>query len=133
MRILPVAPKLDRSGRRSAPWIALLGFVLLTQAVAGMYDSFALEPRLAFQAFQYLGACLALSIWYLQECRLYPHRQEFSGLLWLTAWPLVIPIYLVRTRGWTYLALTTVAAVAASYLGYKLGYPLAWLIYWIGS
>lgn len=86
--------------RIAAPTILLYSFILITQIGNGFYYGYQIEPPGAFTLL-YTPSLLWIMGWWLRT------DTRIRGIAWLydmglflyLAWPLVMPYYLVKSRG----------------------------------
>ncbi len=85
---------------RFAPAICFCVFLLFTQAATGLYLASGVEPSLAFDLLDRVGL-LCLAVWWLNsDSRKHGIKQPYDiGLLLVFAWMLIVPHYLIKTRG----------------------------------
>lgn len=96
-------------------------FVASTQFAVGWYDMLALELPASFALLRTLGYVYVLGYWLTHDSR----QHLFKGIcdlgLWLfIAWPVLLPYYLFKTRGWRAL-LTLLLFGTVFCLAYLLG------------
>ena len=102
-------------------WV--LGFaavILVGQALYTLYDA---QPSTASWLIQVWGLALAVSLWIKSDSRKTRYWPfDRGGMLLFFAWPISVPLYLLRTRGVRGIApaLFVVGLVIAPYIVYIL-------------
>ncbi|MFL6207406.1 MAG: hypothetical protein ACJ74W_01060 [Pyrinomonadaceae bacterium] len=81
--------------------VMLCVFVSSVQFASGWYSMLALELPAPFVLLRALGYVYVLGYWLTHDSR----QRQFKGIcdlgLWLfIAWPVLLPYYLFKTRGW---------------------------------
>jgi hypothetical protein len=134
--LLTEAMRATSSVRARAWQIPSLGFgtllfwLVVYNTIFNIYAGLGLDESPLVFSLAYFAWGVVLSIWYLQECRDHPGRQQFNGLLWLVVWPVAVPMYLVQTQGWKKTLGIVAAVLVATAVGVLLGNLLARLIGW---
>jgi hypothetical protein len=86
--------------RLTSPSALLYIFVILTQIATGIYLASGLEPPALFTLVYVLGFLWVLGWWLRNDSRKRGIRWVFDmGMFLYVAWPLVLPYYLLKTRG----------------------------------
>ena len=84
----------------AAPTVLLYIFVVITQFVGGIYLASDAEPPGLFTLLYVVGFLWIIGWWLLSDSRKRGVRWVFDmGLFLYIAWPLILPVYLVKTRG----------------------------------
>ena len=82
------------------PTLLLYVFVVITQFVSGIYQAREAEPPGAFTLLHIAGFLWIIGWWLVTDSRKRSFRWAFDmGLFLYIAWPLVMPYYLLKTRG----------------------------------
>lgn len=86
--------------RLTSPSAFFYIFVVLTQIATGIYLASGLEPPALFTLVYTLGFIWVVGWWLRNDSRKRGIRWVFDmGLFLYVAWPLVLPYYLLKTRG----------------------------------
>jgi hypothetical protein len=85
---------------KPGPAIALIsGISILHYSIIG-YAGFS--PGVEFEALMNFSLILLLAWWVLEDAKKQNfHRPYELGAFIILAWPVVLPVYLVASRGWT--------------------------------
>jgi hypothetical protein len=82
------------------PTALLYIFLMFTQIVTGIYVASGLEPPALFTAVVFLGFLWITGWWLRTDSRKREFRWVYDmGLFLYVAWPIVLPYYLLKTRG----------------------------------
>jgi len=104
------------------PWIFLAASVLIAQVGAGFYDAHNMEVPGPVFAVNYMAILTAVSLWLERDNRQYRVLWVCDiGFFLCLAWMVVIPYYLVKTRGFTRSGLIMFACAAAYVVAYVIG------------
>ena len=100
----------------TSPTVLLYIFLILTQIATGMYLASGLEPP-AFFTFIYAFGFLWIIGWWLHRdsSRTGVPMAFDMGLFLYVAWPLVLPYYLIKSRGAK--GLLVISGFVAVYIG----------------
>jgi|SRR6266566_4532692 len=83
-----------------SPAPLLYSFVVITQFVLGVYLGAQLEPPGAFTLLHWIVLLWVIGWWLLADSRKRGIASVYDmGFFLYIAWPLVMPYYLVKTRG----------------------------------
>jgi len=97
--------------------------------VAAAYTAVEVEPSSAVTLFLLFGPLLTVLIWLQKHAKRagVPQVLDLGFFLWL-AWPIVIPWYAFKTRGWAgwRLSLGIFTLIGSAYIG---SFTTAWAIY----
>ena len=86
--------------RITAPAVLLYVFVAVTQFVVGFYLAGGVEPPDAFSLLYALGFLWAVGWWLQSDSRERGVGWVLDmGLFLYVAWPVILPYYLLKTRG----------------------------------
>jgi hypothetical protein len=84
----------------TSPTASIYVFVIITQFVSGIYLASELEPPPIFTLLYALGLLWVIGWWLLRDSRKRGVQWAFDmGLFLYIAWPLIMPYYLLKTRG----------------------------------
>lgn len=82
------------------PTLLLYVFVVITQFVNGIYLASEVEPPGAFTLLYLVGFFWIIGWWLVTDSRKRGFKWPFDlGLFLYIAWPLLMPYYLLKTRG----------------------------------
>ena len=82
------------------PTVLLYIFLTFVQIVSGVYAASGLEAPPLFTAVGFLGSLWLIGWWLQTDSRKREFRWAYDlGLLLFVAWPIVLPYYLLKTRG----------------------------------
>ena len=83
----------------SSTALTVLGFIFVTEIVKGIYAAQNMEPPGGFVLLQYVVLVCLIGNWLRKDSRIYQVRWLFDmGFFLYLAWPLIVPIYLFKTR-----------------------------------
>jgi hypothetical protein len=86
----------------SLPLIFFIGFMLISQVANGMYVGLEKDPSGGFRLLQHLVLFSLAGDWLLKDTRHHHVDWVFDmGFFLFIAWPLILPFYLFKTRGFT--------------------------------
>lgn len=86
--------------RIASPTVLLYSFVLITQFADGLYLGRQIEPPGVFILVRWVGLLWLMGWWLRTDSRKRTVASVYDiGLFLYIAWPLVMPYYLVKTRG----------------------------------
>ena len=84
----------------SAPTVLLCAFVIISQVANGLYLSSEIEPPPIFTFLRVLMFLWIIGWWLQRDSRKYNFNWVLDlGLFLYVAWPIIMPYYLLRTRG----------------------------------
>lgn len=84
----------------ASPTVLLYIFVVITQFVSGIYFASHAEPPGFFTLLYVVGFLWIIGWWLLSDSRKRGVKWAFDmGLFLYIAWPLIMPFYLLKTRG----------------------------------
>jgi hypothetical protein len=113
--------------RISSPTALLYLFLIITQATTGVYLAREAEPPPAFSLLYTLGLLWAVGWWLREDSRKRGVGWVFDlGLFLYVAWPIVMPYYLLKTRGAK--GLLVILAFAGAYVGALLAGALLYIL-----
>jgi len=128
----PQVPNIDEETRNtpckiSSAALVVLVFIAISQLAAGIYIGVGLEPSGRFTLLQHLVLFWLVGDWLLKDNRRHHIAWVFDmGFFLYLAWPLIIPFYLFKTRGFK--ALWSMLGVIGLYFGAALiGMLASWL------
>src|SRR6266446_1080062 len=99
-----------------APTMLLYSFVVITQFAYGFYLGMQLEPPGALILFHWLGLLWIVGWWLRTDSRKRGVAAVYDlGFFLYIAWPVVMPYYLVKTRGAK--GLLVILGFVATYFG----------------
>ena len=99
-----------------APTMLLYSFVVITQFAYGFYLGLQIEPPGALILFHWLGLLWIVGWWLRTDSRKRGVASVYDiGFFLYIAWPIVMPYYLVKTRGAK--GLLVILAFVGAYLG----------------
>jgi len=99
-----------------SPTILLYSFVVITQFAHGVYLGRQIEPPGAFTLLYWLGLLWIIGWWLRTDSRKHGVAPVYDmGFFLYIAWPLVMPYYLVKTRGAK--GLLIILGFAGAYVG----------------
>lgn len=109
--------------------IILLVFIVTTQAINGFYAIYDMNHPGAFVLLSYLGLFWLIGDWFMKDSRKNNVDWAFDmGFFLYISWPVFIPFYLFRTRGFKKAVFITFSFVVL-YLGvYYLSYYLFYFV-----
>jgi len=118
-----------KPGKITIQVIILLVFVVITRAIDGFYAIYDRNPSGAFVLLSYLGLFWLIGDWFMRDSR--KNRVDWAfdmGLFLYISWPVFIPFYLFKTRGFKKAFFITFGFIAL-YLGvYYLSYYLFYFV-----
>ncbi len=108
----------------TSPTALLYIFLVITQAISGIYLSHDVEPPQSFTLLYSLGLLWLMGWWLQKDSRKHNVKWVMDmGLFLFIAWPFVLLYYLFKTRGVK--ALLTILAFVGAYVGaYVIGVAL---------
>jgi hypothetical protein len=110
--------------RLASPTALLYVLTIIAQLASGIYLAGEVEPPPAFTLLYALSFLWVMGWWLLKDSKLRGVSWVLDmGLFLYIAWPIVMPYYLIKTRGWRGLLAILVFAVvyvAASMAGVAL-------------
>jgi hypothetical protein len=99
-----------------SPTVLLYSFVVITQFAHGIYLGQQIDPPGGFALLSWLGLLWIIGWWLRTDSRKRRVASIYDmGLFLFIAWPLVLPYYLVKTRGAK--GLVAVVAFLGAYMG----------------
>jgi hypothetical protein len=102
-----------------SPNVWLYLFVVITQFVYGLYVGQQIEPPAAYSLLHWYAQLWVISWWLLTDSRKRDMALVYDiGFFLYLVWPLVMPYYLVKTRGLR--GLLAVLGFCGAYLGASL-------------
>ena len=115
----------NRTYYRYLPFI-IIGFVILSQSVNGIYATSDMTPPGAFEFLSYLVLFWLVGDWFSRDSKEYKVKWAYDmGFFLYLSWPIFIPFYLFKTRGLRS-ALSVTFGFVALYLGaYWVSYLIA--------
>ena len=103
----------------SSPSVWLYLFVVITQFVYGLYAAQQIEPPAAYSVLLRFAQVWTIGWWLLTDSRKRNVALVYDiGFFLYLAWPLVMPYYLIKTRGLR--GLFVVLGFCGAYLGASL-------------
>ncbi len=89
--------------------VLLFVFFAVAQTARGIYLGSGIEPAPAYVMLDFLGVIWILGWWLGQDLRAQKVARPLDlGMFLMIAWPLVVPYYLIKTRGVRALALIAI-------------------------
>ncbi|MDT4966886.1 MAG: hypothetical protein QOJ64_1623 [Acidobacteriota bacterium] len=102
--------------RLLSPTVLLYSFVVITQLAHGIYVGQQIDPPGGFALLSWMGLLWIIGWWLRTDSRKRGVASVYDmGLFLFIAWPLVLPYYLVKTRGAK--GLVAVVAFVGAYIG----------------
>ena len=120
-----IAPQTSK--RIAVQVITLVVFIVITQAINGFYALYGITPPGIFVLLTYLGLFWLVGDWFMKDSKNNKVEWAFDmGFFLYIFWPLFIPFYLFKTRGFKKAAVTTLSFIAlysgVFYLSYYVFY-----------
>src|ERR1041385_8865380 len=104
------------SRRKFSPTTLLYAFVVLTQFAFGLYLGQQIQPPPAYALPQWAAQLWIIGWWLRSDSRKRNVEEIYDlGLFLIIAWPIVVPYYLLKTRGAK--GLLVIFGFIAAYLG----------------
>jgi hypothetical protein len=103
--------------RIAIPVAFVYAFVLITGGASGAYAARHVEPAGGF-LFLYVGILTAIGYWLMWDSKRYGLTWAWDmGFFLYLAWPLIMPYYLLKTRGVKSSILITLAIIGTYVVG----------------
>jgi hypothetical protein len=80
--------------------MVIIGFLIISQLVFGIFSALNFEPSAAFVLLYYILLLSLIGYWLERDSRKHHITWVFDmGFFLYLAWPFIIPYYLLKTRG----------------------------------
>lgn len=112
-----------KSKRLTIQAIVLLAFIVVSQAIKGFYAIYDMPLPGAFMLLSYLGLFWLIGDWFMKDSKKNNVDWAFDmGLFLYISWPIFIPFYLFKTRGFKKAITTTVSFIVLYFGVYYLSF-----------
>lgn len=109
--------------------IILICFVVFSQSVYGFYAIYDLDPPGSFTLLSFFGIFWLIGDWFKRDSKENNVNWAFDmGFFLYISWPVFIPFYLLKTRGFKVAATTTFGFIALCIGSYFLSYYIFYAI-----
>ena len=120
---------LNKPNRLPIQLLILIGFIVITQIIRGFYAIYDIAPSGAITLISYFGLFWLVGDWFMKDSKKNNIDWAFDmGFFLYIFWPVFIPYYLFKTRGFKS-ALTTALSFIGLYIGvFYLSYFVFYLV-----
>ena len=99
--------------RISIQIIILLVFIVTIQTIEGFYAVYGFEPPGAFVLLRHIIWFWLIGDWFMKDSKKHKVNWAFDmGFFLLMSWPILIPFYLFKTRGFKMSTIVTFSFIA---------------------
>ncbi len=119
------------SGAKKIPFkvIIIFAFTFIIQSIHGFYAIYDISPPSAFGLLSYFGLFWLIGDWFMKDSKKNSVDWAFDmGFFLYISWPIFIPYYLFKTRGFKRAAISIISFIVIYFGSFYLSFEIFYLV-----